>query len=157
MSKVLSSTLTPPPTLYPRCFYSVICVVFYHVIFRGFGTAWEVFTSKMLRKRGFRKGVFSLIDIWPTPNNPNICTTPGRRVVPLPPPLPNPRCSATEQMSVVERNKYLYGVAGVGGGGARTRWWRICSENRYCQIEENKGRGNRVVRWNTYTVLVMLP
>ena len=118
MSKVLSSTLTPPPTLYPRCFYSVICVVFYHVmIFRGFGTAWEVFTSKMLRKRGFRKGVFSLIDIWPTPNNPNICTTPGRRVVPLPPPLPNPRCSATEQMSVVEKNKYLHGVGGWVVGG----------------------------------------
>ena len=114
MSKVLSSTLTPPPTLYLRCFYSVICVVFYHVmIFRGFGTAWEVFTSKMLRKRGFRKGVFSLIDIWPTPNNPNICTTPGQCVVPL----PNPRYSATEQMSVVEKNKYLHGVGGPAPGG----------------------------------------
>ena len=87
------------------------------MIFREFGTAWEVFTNKMLRKQGFRRGVFPLIDVWPTPSSPNICTTPGRRVVPLPPPLPNPRYSATEQMSVVEKNKYLHGVGGWVVGG----------------------------------------
>ena len=36
---------------------------------------------------------------------------------PSPPPLPNPRYSATEQMSVVEKNKYLHGVGGWVVGG----------------------------------------